>query len=232
MIGPAGYMDSPRGALDEALIGPNAMIQTARALEKRLGEPEARRILRLAGFESLLDVEPCGMQPEREFLALVTCLVEVLPDAVAHAVLHEAGVRTGAYVLRHRIPGAAKLLVRGLPPRVRIRLVLEAIARHAWTFAGSGAFEFRTKPDVRLTLRLGSPARQLPSTGPLHAYYHGALETLLRALVSRDVALGEAPASRLSRREGAEFSLLRPNRRGRVGAVPGSLPGSNPGPLR
>jgi divinyl protochlorophyllide a 8-vinyl-reductase len=222
MIGVARALPRDERTHGEALIGPNALIQTARALEDRLGEPEARRILRMAGYASLLDAEPSGMQPEREFLALVRFLEGVLPADDARELLREAGRRTGAYVLEHRIPGIARFLVRILPTGMRTRVVLEAIARHAWTFTGSGAFAFETRPDVRLTLSLGAQAREIPCTEPLHAYYHGALETLLRALVARNVELGEAPGTSLSRRHGAEFRLLLRNPR--AASRPGQAP--------
>ena len=50
----------------------------------------------------------------------------------------EAGTRTAAYVLANRIPKAAQALLKSLPAPLAGPLLLKAIARNAWTFAGSG----------------------------------------------------------------------------------------------
>ena len=191
-------------------IGPNALIQTARALEARYGADEARRILRLCGMDILMEEDPQGMRDEREFLSLVTFLTKLLPSGELRAVLHDSGRRTGAYVLRHRIPGPVKLLVRPLPRGLRLRLLLEAIRRHAWTFAGSGSYQFRMGDRPLVSLRHGAPAQRVPSTEPLHAYYRGAFEELLRAMVAPTTELEETDAFGVGRRDGVDFHIRFP----------------------
>jgi divinyl protochlorophyllide a 8-vinyl-reductase len=210
--------DHPRSGSGErasgpARIGPNALIQTARALEARRGRDEARRLLRLGGMEILMDEDPQGMRDEREFLSLVTFLTGVLPSGELRAVLHDAGRRTGAYVLRNRIPAPVRLLVRPLPRRLRLRLLLGAIGRNAWTFAGSGSYHFQAGDRPVVSLRHGPPARQVPTTEPLHAYYQGAIEELLRAMVAPATELEKTDAFGVNGREGVDFRIRFPNDR-------------------
>ncbi|MCU0802464.1 MAG: hypothetical protein MUD11_11940 [Rhodobacteraceae bacterium] len=57
--------------------------------------------------------------------------------ARADALLAAAGLAVGDYILAHRIPPLAQRVLRLLPAALSARLLARAIARHAWTFAGS-----------------------------------------------------------------------------------------------
>jgi len=178
-----------------ARIGPNAVIRTVQELEGILGRVDTERLLRRFGLEHLLDVKPDGMRPEEEFLQLVRAVTESLPPETARAVLLSAGRSTGSYVLENRIPGVFRKLAPVLPRSVRLRLLLSAFQRHAWTFAGSGRFEVEPGSPARMRLELAPEARNLPSRIPLIAYYTGSFEVLLRGVVASEVAL-EGPPER------------------------------------
>lgn len=178
-----------------ARIGPNAVIRTVQELEGILGRTDTERMLRRFGLEHLLHVEPDGMRPEEEFLRLVKAVTESLPPETARAVLLSAGRSTGSYVLENRIPGVFRKLAPVLPRTVRLRLLLSAFQRHAWTFAGSGRFEVEVGTPARMRLELAPEARELPSRIPLIAYYTGSFEVLLRAMVDSDLTL-EGPPER------------------------------------
>ncbi|TVP47651.1 MAG: bacteriochlorophyll 4-vinyl reductase [Gemmatimonadales bacterium] len=206
--GACGSACGSTGAPPEvARIGPNALIQTARALEALYGVAEARRLLRLGGMQTLSDHDPRDMQDERDFFRLVTFLEGVLPRREVAAVLGDAGRRTGAYVLANRIPGAARLGLRMLPRSLRLRLTLSAMAEHAWTFAGSGTFAFETRPHPTLRLAHGIPARTIPDPAPLHAFYRGAFEVLLRGMVAPGTVLEEGVPDRPPPRVGVAFRI-------------------------
>jgi len=198
---------SGRGSGEIGRIGPNALIQTARALEARLGLAEARRLLGLAGMGELVVRDPLDMRDEREFFRLVSFLEAALSRREVIAVLHDAGLRTGAYVLANRVPGGVRLGLRVLPRALRLRLTLAAMASHAWTFAGSGRFAFETRPHPTLRLVHGQPALTVPDPAPLHAFYRGAFEVLLRALVASGTELEERAPSGQSPRAGVDFRL-------------------------
>ncbi|MBE0454604.1 MAG: bacteriochlorophyll 4-vinyl reductase [Roseovarius sp.] len=96
-------------------------------------------------------------------------------QAEARAVARDAGARTGDYIMRHRIPVPAQLVLRALPARLAAPLLLRAMATHAWTFAGSG--EVSIAP-ARLTIRAN------PLAVPGCAWHCAVFEALFRRLVS------------------------------------------------
>lgn len=76
---------------------------------------------------------------ERDVAALHSAVEDLYP-AHAQAIAREAGARTAAYIAANRIPALAKWVLRVLPAPLASRLLVRAIAKHAWTFAGSGTF--------------------------------------------------------------------------------------------
>lgn len=153
-----------------AVIGPNAVIQLGEALRPHRGLAEA--VFAAAGHGDWLRDAPEQMVPEGEVAALHAALYALSPRAIELA--QEAGTRTGDYILANRIPAAARLLLRALPAALAEPLLVAAIARHAWTFAGSGRF-------VQLP---GRPARFGIDRNPLardhgHCRWHEAVFTRL-----------------------------------------------------
>jgi divinyl protochlorophyllide a 8-vinyl-reductase len=118
-----------------ARIGPNAILQLLPVLDRTLGRTARDRLL------SGIDLPPpdAGMWPEPACRAAHLAVWQGCGDRAA-AILSEAGQGTADYILAHRIPGPAKALIRALPAPLGARLLTAAIARHAWTFAGSGRF--------------------------------------------------------------------------------------------
>ncbi|MGB5831361.1 MAG: bacteriochlorophyll 4-vinyl reductase, partial [Thiohalocapsa sp.] len=142
-----GQVDEPRTI---ARIGPNAIIRVAEALAVRQGS--ADQCFAEAGLAHYLAALPTEMVDEREVIALQTALRGRLGIAEASAVSREAGLRTGDYLLAHRIPKPAQRLLRLLPPRPAAAVLLGAVGKHAWTFSGSGQFSFAIGRPVRVTI--------------------------------------------------------------------------------
>lgn len=104
--------------------------------------------------------------------------------ADAADLLARAGQGTAAYILAHRIPPAAKALLRWLPQAVAVQLLSRAIARNAWTFAGSGRFRIACRSPLALELADNPMIRGEAATKPL-CHWHAAVFTgLFRALVT------------------------------------------------
>jgi divinyl protochlorophyllide a 8-vinyl-reductase len=78
-----------------------------------------------------------------------------------------------------------------LPARLAAGLLLRAIARHAWTFAGSGAFQLRSGHPLRVEIAGGPIARAGAADHPVCGYYAATFETLFRALVHRRTRVTE-----------------------------------------
>lgn len=168
-----------------ARIGPNAIIQTGQALSALHGPGAARLIFEAAGLGRYIGVVPTTMIDEREPVALFAAIQAALPPAEADRVLAEAGHRTGHYILEYRIPPIARQILPGLPPGLSSRLLVSAIARHAWTFAGSGRFEGRVSGWKRPVVTLVIAANPLATPA---CPWHGAVFHRLFASLCGDVA--------------------------------------------
>lgn len=174
-------------ALEAARIGPNSVLQTKAALEALEGPECARAIAEAAGVPNPL---PDGMIPEAWFIRLVHEVRARLPRERAEAVFNRSGRTTAEYVAKHRIPKAARLLFRVLPSRVGLPLLLAAIQRHAWTFAGAGEMQVVGPYPFSIELR-GCPTCRTHTHATLSGgYYAAAFEGLL-ALVNPAIRVRE-----------------------------------------
>jgi len=173
-------------------VGPNAIIRTAEALDALLGPAAAATVFGRAGLAPYLARPPEAMVAEDEIARLNAALWRSLPAGAAEAVAREAGRRTGVYLLAARIPAPAQAMLRLLPGPVALRLLMRAVARHAWTFAGSGSFDWRPVPGGVAVTIAGSPlAVGLRGATTVCGLYAATFETLARALADRDARCAE-----------------------------------------
>ncbi|MGB3626669.1 MAG: bacteriochlorophyll 4-vinyl reductase [Henriciella sp.] len=166
-------------APESARVGPNAVLQLEQALCDQGGAKAAELVFARAGLQELLRVRPQEMIDERLPRALFDSLFAHFPEARAQMVVYRAGRLTGDYILKNRIPKPVRLLLKLLPAPLSRDLLLKAIHRHAWTFAGSG----------RCTFTLGRAAEfrieANPLTMPGCAWHVGVFDALFQHLVSR-----------------------------------------------
>lgn len=126
-------------------IGPNAILQLVDVLERRGESDLCRRVLAEAGVAP--PPRDAGMLPEGDCAAVHQALRRLSPEA--ERLLEEAGLATGDYILAHRIPKLAQGVLRVLPGTLGEPVLTRAVARHAWTFAGTGEFRVeRSRPLV------------------------------------------------------------------------------------
>jgi divinyl protochlorophyllide a 8-vinyl-reductase len=143
------------------------------------------------------DALPSEMIDEREARALVHGLITHVGPRLAADLMHEAGHRTGDYLLANRIPRIAQWAIRAAPRKIGLRLLLQAMQRNAWTFAGSGAFVIAYDmingrqgiPD--LVFESCAICRDLHEQQPMCDFYGGTFERLIRALVARFASVQE-----------------------------------------
>lgn len=129
-----------------------------------------------------LDAPPsdAGLMPEGPAARLHHAVRETLGPA-APWVLAEAGRATGDYILAHRIPRAAQAVLRTLPAALSAPLLKAAIAKHAWTFAGSG--QFSTRPGLVFEIARNPVIAGESSPTPLCHWHAAVFERLFRTLV-------------------------------------------------
>ena len=192
-------------------IGPNAITLLEAVLNERLGRLETRRIFVAAGIAHHLEQPPARMVDERDVARLHRQVRQILPAQPARTIMHEAGDRTGRYILANRIPGLVVLGLRLLPAALSARLLMRAISQHAWTFTGSGTFEIRYDRGPVITALISkNPVVMLESSAEPICAWHGAVfQRLFRELVDSTATVTEtdccaagAPACRFEIRFG------------------------------
>jgi divinyl protochlorophyllide a 8-vinyl-reductase len=132
--------DSGAGSGGGAKIGPNALLQLVPVLD-RVGGTELRGHLFASGGVFELP-DGSAMIDEMPVARVHQAMRRELAD-LAPTLAWAAGKRTGDYILVNRIPRAAQYLLHLLPTRLAVPMLTRAIARHAWTFAGSGRFSVK-----------------------------------------------------------------------------------------
>ncbi len=167
-------------------IGPNSIIQTVGALESAYGKSRADEILTNAGQGHWIGNLPSEMTDESKFHALVTALQKEIGETATAGILKESGERTAKYLLRVRIPGPFQKIVKLLPPGLAFRVLLFAISKNAWTFAGSGEFDYSSKPSPNINVKVTFPSE--PVVGN---FYLGTFIALLRELVNPNTSIRE-----------------------------------------
>ncbi|MEO1681067.1 MAG: bacteriochlorophyll 4-vinyl reductase [Pseudomonadota bacterium] len=186
------------------LIGPNAILQLVPVLEEYGGQRYARGLLDRAGIACA----PSGahMIPEADAARLHYQLRIEEPER-APALAAEAGRRTGDYILAHRIPSAAQTLLRVLPPALAARALSRAIARHAWTFAGSGTFRVRSpwEFEIRRNPLIAGETNDVP----LCTWHAAVFQHLYSVLVAPDVVCRETSCGAQPGRDACVFRLSR-----------------------
>jgi divinyl protochlorophyllide a 8-vinyl-reductase len=175
-----------------ARIGPNAIVRVGEALEARVGGERTRRLFESAGLGDYLGRPPQRMVDEDEVTRLHRALRDTLGGPVSGSVSFDAGMRTGDYLLAHRIPAPVQVLLRILPAALASRILLAAIARHAWTFAGSGTFRAASVAGgARLSIRHCPLCRGARGQAALCSFYAGTFERLFDTLVRRGASATE-----------------------------------------
>lgn len=171
-----------------ARIGPNAILQLIPVLEAAFGPGAALRSLAAAGVPW---PEPdSGMLPETQVRALHRWVRDNHPQE-AQRLLRDAGLATGDYILANRIPAPARAVIRALPAFLGARLLAAAIARHSWTFAGSGQFRIVSRRPLSFEILRNPVVAGESSDTPLCHWHAAVFECLFSRLVWPDVAVRE-----------------------------------------
>ena len=166
------------------LIGANTLIQTALALQELEGAV-ARDVLGDVGEAEAGTYAPDELVDERRFAALVSAMLARLGEARTGAVMWRSGTLAADALLAERIPPPFQWIVRRLSHPLGMRVLLDAVASHAWTFVGSGAFRYEQREDGATELEIaGCPAcRGLTTMAPLCGFYAASFERLFRRLL-------------------------------------------------
>lgn len=174
-----------------ARIGPNTIIQLAHVLRDRYGEGTAGALL-FEGTGYALNALPSAMVDEREAQALVRTVMQSVGEQRGVQLLHEAGQRTADYLMAHRIPRPAQWVMKALPRRAGLSILLRAMQANAWTFTGSGTFSVLQRPKlVELSFHACAMCRDMTTAQPVCDFYAGTFEQLIRTIVAPQAQVRE-----------------------------------------
>lgn len=169
-------------------IGPNAVLQLLPVLEREGGAALRDRLMALAGLTAA--PPDTGMMPEAPAAALHQALRRELPERAA-ALAWAAGLATGDYILAHRIPVRAQAVLRFLPSSWASRILARAIARNAWTFAGSGRFELCYGKPLRFLVHDNPVVRGERAAAPVCHWHRAVFERLFTELADPSIKVRE-----------------------------------------
>jgi divinyl protochlorophyllide a 8-vinyl-reductase len=168
-------------------IGPNAITRMAEALNDQFGPSLRLQLFEHAGLLHHLVKPPEHMVAQDEVRSLHLAVYGHLPPDQAAEVARAAGFATGNYLLAHRIPRILQTVLKRLPAPLAARVLLAAIARHAWTFVGSGRFVAQPPAwdatGVVVTLHNNPLCTQRHSPYPVCHFHAATFERLFAALV-------------------------------------------------
>ena len=172
-------------------IGPNAITRLAEVLPAFVGSRATWQLFDSAGLADYLQSPPQQMVDETEVTRLHRAMHDTLGSDVARRASRSAGLRTGDYLLAHRIPKPVQSLLKLLPAPLAARVLLSAIRKHAWTFSGSGVFSARAGRPVQLAIRGNPLCKGVSADTPACDFYAATFERLFRVLVHRDATVVE-----------------------------------------
>ena len=168
----------------EGRIGPNAILQLVPVLRDAAGPDATSHLLAMAGVFELPDPAK-GLIDEAPAARLHQAMRAEMPDA-APMLAREAGLRTGDYILAHRIPKKAQAVLRLLPARLSAPVLAKAVAKHAWTFCGSGKFRLVSTWPVVFEIGDNPVVRGEYSETPLCHWHAAVFERLFSELCGND----------------------------------------------
>lgn len=172
----------------EARIGPNAITQLVAVLDRVEGRGFRDQVMAAAGVA--VPDPSLGMIPQADAAAVHLALRMAVPER-AEGLLRLAGLATGSYILRHRIPKPAQWVIRALPAPLGARVLAGAIARHSWTFAGSGAFRIAGWHPLTFEVAGNPLVAGLRGDHPLCHWHAAVFERLFARLVWRGCVVRE-----------------------------------------
>jgi divinyl protochlorophyllide a 8-vinyl-reductase len=164
-------------------IGPNSVIRLAEALDSFESRAVTSRIFGACGVGQYLDKPPADMVDEAEVASLHREMHRAFGDSRARSVAWVAGRRTADYLLANRIPRPAQRVLKLMPAKLASRILVEAIKKNAWTFAGTGEFSATHRGGAIISIANCALCRDCHSTTPYCDYYSGVFEHLFAELV-------------------------------------------------
>jgi divinyl protochlorophyllide a 8-vinyl-reductase len=170
----AGLLRAPRR---KGMMGSQTVLPLVAAIERRLGQDAATRLLDEARFTQL--PEPGEPVRERQVAVLHQSLRREYPD-LAEAIQREAARDAVDWLMQNRIPARARLLLSGMPWGMAVWMLGRNAAQNSWTFSGSGKFSLLSTSEFQM---IDNPLiRGERSNGPVCVWHEELLQHTFRRM--------------------------------------------------
>ncbi|MCD1627139.1 MAG: bacteriochlorophyll 4-vinyl reductase [Paracoccaceae bacterium] len=170
----AGLLRAPRR---KGMMGSQTVLPLVAAIERRLGQDTAARLLDEARFTQL--PKPGEPVRERQVAVLHQSLRREYPD-LAEAIQREAARDAVDWLMQNRIPARARLLLSGMPWGMAVWMLGRNAAQNSWTFSGSGKFSLLSTSEFQM---IDNPLiRGERSNGPVCAWHEELLQHTFRRM--------------------------------------------------
>jgi divinyl protochlorophyllide a 8-vinyl-reductase len=170
----AGLLRAPRR---KGMMGSQSVLPLVAAAERRLGAEAVARLLDEARFLHLPD--PGDPVRERQVAVLHQSLRRNHPDE-AEAIQREAARDAVEWIMAHRIPARARMLLTGMPWPIAVWMLGRHAVQNAWTFGGSGQFTLLGTSEFQL---VGNPmVRGETSNSPICVWHEELFQHTFRRM--------------------------------------------------
>lgn len=178
------------------VIGPNAVIQIAEALRGGGHMRDLDKLFDHADCREWLKAPPAHMIDETRVAHLHHVVRMHYREPESSRLLDDAGTRTADYIIAHRVPALLRAILPLLPLGLAVRLLTQAILKHAWTFVGSGSVHAQIRESgkgwiVELTITANPLACHEHSGHAICAWHKGVFTRLYSKLVSSNTLAHE-----------------------------------------
>ena len=166
------------------VIGPNSVTQLIAAAHELGLSAKLEVLFDKANVKIWLLDPPVEMVDEAQVARLHRSVRTSFPRHVSYQVLQRAGELTGAYILQHRIPKIAQILLKQLPHRLAAKLLTKAILAHAWTFAGTGNIQALVQNDIDFIIYNNPLCRDEVALAPVCIWHSAVFAKLYSELIT------------------------------------------------
>ena len=173
------------------LIGPNAIIQMIKTMEEDLGVRQTIDFFIDSKLSQYISHPLVGRVHEEDVCLIHQRLIETYGIEHAKRLSWQAGEKTADYLLKNRIPKLMGLILKHLPIKMSISILLRAISNHAWTFVGSGTFSYQVFKSITIYIESNPICKGIRSSEPVCDYYAGTFEGLFKSLIDTSIEVKE-----------------------------------------
>ena len=185
---------------DRAQIGPNVVLQLIpAAIALGLGD-RLQTLFKAAGFENWWTDPPKEMIAAKDAAILFCAIHKTFSGMEAEALLTRAGQMTADYLLANRIPRAAQVILRLMPRNISVPVLSNAIAKHAWTFAGAGRFQARMTPALQFEIAGNPLCADLQTSYPSCHWHAAVFQRIFESIFHKPVRVIEKDCACVSDR--------------------------------